>query len=350
MKAAILRKFDQPLSIEEVPTPTPGADEVLVRVMACGVDGTDLKLLKGFGYTPRLPFIMGHEPAGVVAAVGDHVLEFTEGDRVIPYIFLVPPESPYYRSEREQLCPELDGVVGVKGWQGAYAEYLCVPARQLVRLPDTISWEDAAVLCDAGITAFHAVDRARIKLGETVVVIGVGGVGSFAVQFAKLAGARVIAVEKGIAKSAHALALGADEAIDAGAEDVAAAVRRLTSDAGARCVLDIVGTSDTLSAAVDSLQVGGRLVVVGYTSDEYSLSGKRLAQNELELIGSRCGPKRDLKRAVDLAAAGKIRSVVTDVLPLEEVNTAHERLRGGGVLGRLVLRVSRDGQQKEEAT
>ena len=291
MKSALLHAFGQPLAIEDVPTPAPGPDDVLVRVHACGIDGTDLKLLDGFGYTPRLPFIMGHEPAGVVAEIGKDVTGFRIGDRVIPYIFFIPTESPWYATPHEQLCPHMHGVLGVKGIAGGYAEYLVVPAHQLLAIGSQIAFADAAVLCDAGLTACHAVERGQIGAGQTVLIIGVGGVGSFAVQFAALKGARVIAADRSQPKAEHARLMGAHAAFDVSNRDLPGLVQQQTAGEGVDCVLDIVGTTATLSAAIDCLKPGGRLVVVGYTPDAFSLSGKRLAQNELEIIGSRGGSR-----------------------------------------------------------
>src|SRR5438105_4894432 len=245
MKAAVLKAFGAPLSIEDVDDPSPGPHDAVVKVEACGIDGTDLKLIDGFGYSPELPFIMGHEPAGVVESVGKNVTAFKPGDRVVTYNFLIPRESPWYGSEREQLCPDMLGVIGVKGCNGGYAERLRVPAHQLVPIPDGVAWRDAAVHCDAGVTAYHALRRARLTLGETALVIGVGGVGSFAVQFAKLAGARVIAAERSVAKLNWARELGAAEAIDSA--DMGQEVRKLTHGRGVDCVLDIVGTAQTMS-------------------------------------------------------------------------------------------------------
>jgi propanol-preferring alcohol dehydrogenase len=339
MKAAVLHRFGAPLSLEDVPQPAIGPDDVLVRVRACGIDGTDLKLLDGFGYSPDLPFIMGHEPAGEVVDVGTHVDQFAVGDRVIPYIFFIPPDNPWYGSPREQLCPDMQGVLGVKGIAGGYAELMSVPAHQLARLPAGIAWEDAAVLCDAGLTAYHAVQRSRLQEGETALILGVGGVGSFVVQLARLAGARVIAVERGTAKTARARDLGADEVIhvaDADA-DLRQAVRQLTQGRGAECVVDIVGTHHTMSAGIDSLAVGGRLIVVGYTPDEFAIGGKRLAQNEFAILGSRGGSRSDLSAVAALAAGGQLKSIVTDTRPLSEVNEALADLRQGRVLGRLVI-------------
>lgn len=338
MKAAVLKAFGEPLSIEEMDDPRPGPDDAVIAVQVCGIDGTDLKLLDGFGYTPELPFIMGHEVAGLVESVGRNVTTVAPGDHVVVYNFLIPPENPWYDSEREQLCPDMAGVVGVKGHHGGYAEKLRIAARQLVRIPDGIGWQDAAVHCDAGLTGYHAVRRSRLTSGETVLVIGVGGVGSFAVQFAKLAGARVFAAERTPAKIDWAKSLGAHEAIDFA--DIGEEARGLTGQRGADCVLDIVGTEETMAAAIAAVAVGGRIVVVGYTPDSFTLAGKRLAQNELEVIGSRAGSRRDLVAALAETASGRIRSIVTDRAPLLRVNEALAKLARGEVLGRLVLDVA----------
>lgn len=337
MKAALLREFNQPLSIEDVETPRPGPDDVLIKMMACGIDGTDLKLLGGFGYIPSLPFIMGHECTGIVEETGREVTEFKPGDRVIAYNFFICGKCLLCRTHREQLCPNMSGVLGCRDLPGGYAEFLKLPARQLAHLPDGISWTDAATLCDAGITAFHAVDRAKIALGETVVIFGVGGVGSYAVQFANLRGARVIAVDQTQQKCKRALELGASEALVASETDIPKAVRDLTDGYGADCILDIVGLKSTITSGVDSLRNGGRIVIVGYTPDEYPVSGKRLAQNELQLMGTRCGRKQDLINTAKVVSGGKVKSIVTDTRPFEEVNDALDLLNSGGVLGRLVL-------------
>ena len=339
MKAAVLREFGKPLLLLEVDVPVPAPDEVLIRVRACGIDGTDLKLHDGFGYEPQLPFIMGHEPAGVVEQVGGEVAEFEPGDRVVTYNFFVCGTCPLCRGDREQLCPNMTGVLGVLGKPGGYAEYLKVPARQVLPIPDGVSFADAAVLCDAGITAFHAVERSRARSGETVLLFGIGGVGSFALQFARLAGARVIAVDVSEQKCAHASDLGADAVINGSEADVSATVREMTDGWGSECVLDVVGKEATIATGVDSLCNGGRITLVGYTPESYALNGKQVAQKELEVIGSRCGRRRDLLGAAALVASGRTRSIVTDTHPLDQVNEALDRLRAGHVLGRCVLTV-----------
>jgi propanol-preferring alcohol dehydrogenase len=339
MKAAVLHEFGQPLVIEQVPDPLPGPSEVVVRVAACGIDGTDLKLLRGFGYTPELPFIMGHEPAGTIESVGADVRGWRPGERVIPYIFCIPLDSPWYGTPREQLSPELAGVIGVKGQQGGYAERLPIAANQLLRIPKQVGWHDAAVLCDAGLTAWHAIKRAGVTLGETALAMGVGGVGGFVVQFARMAGARVIAVDRTPAKLERARQLGADETLEAAPDGVAQEVRRLTRGRGVDCVFDVVGSAESTTQALDALHVGGRVVIVGYTPDQLQLPAKLLAQNEFQLIGCRAGSRHELAEVIDMAAQGRIRSVVTDVRPLAEVNQALQDLDQGRVLGRLVLEI-----------
>jgi propanol-preferring alcohol dehydrogenase len=333
----VLTGFGQPLELRDVPTPVPGPDDVLVHVMACGIDGTDLKLLDGFGYQPELPFIMGHEPAGVVWRVGERVADFRPGDRVITYNFLFCGQCLPCRTFREQICPNMAGVIGVRGWPGGYAEYLKVPARQLVRVPAGVSWEDAAICCDAGVTSLHAVDRARVRFGETVVVVGSGGIGLTVIQFAKLAGARVVAVVRSGRRAARAREVGADAVINSGEEAVAPAIRRLTEGMGADCVIDCVGNQETMAYSFDSLRNGGRLSIVGYTPEEYPLNGRRLAQNEIEIIGTRCGRRQDLIDTVRLVSDGKLTSIVEERFPLREANEALAYLRAGKSLGRVVL-------------
>lgn len=336
MKAAVLHQFGMPLTIQDIPTPVPAEDEVLVQTMSCGIDGTDLKLLDGFGYTPELPFIMGHEIAGVVSEVGKDVTDYQAGVRVIVYNFLICGKCFFCLTHREQLCVNMRGVTGVLNATGGYAEYVKVPARQLVRLPENVSWEDGATCCDAGLTALHALERSRLSLGETVMIIGIGGVGSALTQLAHQAGARVIAVDRSPAREVWAYENGAHTFLPASA-DIPAAVRELTGGMGADCVIDVVGKEETMTYGLNSLRRGGRMVIVGYTPDHLPLPGKQLAQNELEVIGTRAGRRHDLSTCVRLFAEGRLKSIVRYQYPLEQVNEALDHLRTGEALGRIVL-------------
>jgi len=337
MKAMVLRELDRPLVWEDVDQPTAAPDEVVIEVLACGADRTDLMVLDGFGYVPELPLIFGHETAGVVAELGADVTDFAVGDRVIAYNYFFCGLCKFCKVHRQQLCLNMDGLLGIIDRNGGYGEYAAVRARQLVRIPDNVVFSDAAVCCDAVITATHAVDRASVRLGETVLVIGVGGVGSAAVQLCKASGARVIAVDQTDAKTARALDLGADEALNSSNVNITEAVHGLTDGIGVDCVLDIVGRETTVTYGMDSLRRGGRLTLVGYTSERYPLKGEQLDQNELMIIGTRGGRKIDLEAAVGYVSDGTVQSIVTDVYPLEEANEALASLREGNVLGRTVL-------------
>jgi len=341
MKAAILREFGQPLTIKDIPRPRPEDDEVVLQTMACGIDGTDLKLCDGFGYTPELPFIMGHEIAGVVSEVGRGITNFKPGDRVAVYNFLICGKCVYCLTQREQLCLNMRGVMGVLHRAGGYAEYVRVPAQQLIRLPDAIAWEDAATACDAALTAYHALQRSRLRLGETVVIIGVGGVGSVLVQLARRAGARVIAVDHDSQRARWAEENGAHMFLDSNtSKNIPQAVQLVTGGMGAECVIDVVGTEATMTAGFNSAQRGGRMIVVGYTPDQLPMPGKQLAQNELEVIGTRAGRRQDLIDALNLMATGQLKSIVRYRYPLEQVNEALEHLRSGSAIGRIVLTYS----------
>ena len=336
MKAALLRHFGEGLTIADVPLPQPASDEALVRVRACGIDGTDLKLLDGFGYAPDLPFIMGHEIAGDVVAVGAGVKAFAPGDRVAVYNFVTCGACLYCRRFHDQLCLNMGGIIGVLGLPGGYAEYVCPPAQQLIPLPADVRYADGATCCDAGMTALHAVDRADLSIGDRVLVIGIGGVGSMVTQLLASSGVEVIAADIDASKEAWAREQGASFFSSACGEELVAQVRGLSNSDGVDRVIDVVGLESTMTAGFASLRRGGCLVAVGYTPELFPLSGKELAQNEKEVIGTRAGRRDDLRRCLDLYAQGKLTSIVRQTYPLDQVNEALAHLRAG-VTGRIVL-------------
>lgn len=335
MLAAQLQAFGQPLVWGEVAAPPIGATDVLVQVMACGIDGTDLKLMQGFGYEPELPFIPGHEIAGVVAATGARVADLQPGVRVVVYNFETCGACVMCQAQRAQLCLHMGGVMGVKGADGGYAEYVRVPAHQIVPMPPGLSFPDGAACCDAGLTAFHAVERADVQAGERVLVIGVGGVGSFVVQLVRQRDATPVAVERGSEKLAWARAMGAQETIDGSHPGWRAAYP--PADTGFDCVLDIVGTQATMQAGIQALRPGGRMVLVGYTPDDLRVPGKDLAQREIQVLGTRAGTRQDLQAVARLCADGALRSIVSETYPMAAANEALARLQSGRVQGRVVL-------------
>jgi alcohol dehydrogenase, propanol-preferring len=337
MKAAVLQAVGQPLVLAEVPLPTLGPDDVLVQTRACGICGTDLHMHAGWGYQPALPFVMGHEPSGVVAAVGANVRRVRVGERVVVNIFYACGDCFYCRTDRETQCTQLGGILGVLTHWGGYGEYFRVPARQVFALPEAISFAEGAVIADAVVTAVHAVQRGRVAPGERVAVLGVGGCGSAVLQIAQLYGAAAIGVDQSEAKRAHALALGAAAAVNGQAVDPVAAVREWAGGAGVQCVIDTVGSAASVPQALGMLARGGRLVILGYTQDRPALDPRQVAVNELEIIGTRSGGRQCTAEAIRLVADPRWRPIVTDTFPIGEVNAALEHLRSGAALGRIVL-------------
>lgn len=337
MKAAVLRQIGAPLTFEEVPDPAIGPDDVLVRTMACGICGTDIHIQDGWGYTPALPFVMGHEPSGMVARVGVNVTRFKVGDRVVPNIFFACNNCFYCRTNRETQCVDLDGILGVLKHRGGYAEYFRIPSQQLFHLPDAIPFTEGAVIADAVVTAVHAVQTGRVAAGETVVIIGIGGCGGAAVQVCHMLGARVIAVDNVASKQQWAAELGADAVVLAGDVDVPRAVRDATAGMGAQCVIDAVGNAATIQAGVDALARGGRLIMLGYTQDRYALDPRQVAVNELEILGTRSGGRQCTADAIRMVADPHWKPIVSDVLPIDRVNDALDVVRSAQALGRVVL-------------
>lgn len=337
MKAAVLHQIRQPLKIEEVPLPKIGPDEVLVHTRACGICGTDLHIRDGWGYTPQLPFIMGHEPAGVVAEVGSNVSGFKVGDHVVPNIFFTCGNCFYCRINRETQCIDLGGILGVLKHSGGYGEFFKIPGRQLYHLPNHVPFTEGSIIADAVVTSVHGVKRGRVRQGETVVVISVGGCSAAAIQICKAYGARVICVVRSSEKQKRAIELGADEALNAREIEVPAAVKDLTNGLGVECVINGVGSEETLKEGVNSLCHGGRLVILGYTQERYSLDPRQVAVHELEVLGTRSGGRQDTVESIQLVADRKWKPIVTDIFPIERVEEAHQMMREAKALGRIVL-------------
>jgi propanol-preferring alcohol dehydrogenase len=340
MEAAVLKELNKPLVIERVPKPELRYGEVLVQTKACGICGTDLHIIDGTGYKPRLPHILGHEPAGVVVQISEGVTSIGLGDRVLPNIFFTCGECFYCRTNRETLCTNFAGALGV-GINGGYAEYFKAPARNLFPLPENIAFPEGSVIADAVVTAVHAVRRrAQVRSGQIVLVIGTGGVGQSVIQIAKNAGARVFVVVRRTVRMQIAQKMTADETINSKEHDVAQKVKELTEGKGVDAVIDNVGSNETLLQALGSVRPGGRIVMVGETNDTIPLSTFRLCVNEFEIIGSRSGGRQDTIEAIDLVAKGIVTPYVSNTYPLRRINNAFDDIRARKVLGRAVIVMS----------
>lgn len=337
MKAAVMDSVGSPLAITDIPVPAIAADEVLVRTQTTGICGTDLHILDGHGYVPPLPHVLGHEPAGTIAAVGSAVHEWKEGDRIVPSLFFTCGNCRYCRVGRHQQCAQLKGILGVLV-PGAMAEYFKVPAENLFRLPDSISFDVGGLIADAVVTATRAARRGAVAPGGRAVVIGTGGVGLCLLQLLVSAGVRVVAADiRGEALQA-AEAMGAEQCFLVGAE-LAEAHECNADEDPIECVYDCVGSTQTLSQACMLVMSGGRVVVIGEHGDTLPATSTAIAQRELEIVGSRNGTRQDMAEAIRLVEEGKVRPLIAARYPLEHVNEALKHLRAGAT-GRIVVRVA----------
>ena len=329
MKAAVFHGPNQPLKIEEVPTPAISAREVLVKVAACGVCHTDLHYIDhGTPTFKKPPLILGHEPSGIVAQVGKEVKSFKEGDRVLLPAVLTCGSCEFCRIGRENICQTM--TMFGNNIDGAYAEYVAAPAKDIFHLPNEIPLEEGSIIADAISTPFHAVkNRAEVKAGDTVVVFGCGGVGVNVVQVAAAAGGVVIAVDISDKKLEWAKKFGAVYTVNpTKVDNIGKEIKKMTGG-GADIAIEAIGKPQTIEAAFGTLRKGGRLVVVGYASEEITLSAAKIMYFEMEVRGSLgCRPV-DYPRLIELCRIGKIKvkELVTQKFKLEQINDAFDLLR-----------------------
>lgn len=334
MRAIELPGVDQPLRPTRRPIPEPGPGEVRVRVEACGVCGSDHFLQAGgFGAKVPFPIIPGHEAAGRVDAVGEGVRDWSIGDQAALYYITVPLGDPWAAVGRPNISPYVRRM-GVDV-DGAFAEYVLRPAEALVRPPAPVPPEVLAVLTDAVATPLHGLKRvAHLAPGETLVVLGVGGLGSSAVQLGKAFGARVIAVTRSAAKQALARRLGADEVVAAAEVDPVAAVRSLTGGHGADVVVQLAPDARADEQAIAMGGPGGRVVLIGGALDPFSVRAAEIFWRELSVLGSRGFVPDDIRDAIDLYLDGtlEVSHLVDRVRPLAEANEALDDLVAGRIL------------------
>ncbi len=336
MRAARYHGPGKPLSLERVPVPSGKPGEALVRVKAAGVCYTDTHFLSGVLDLGIHPLTLGHEIAGEVAEVPAGNTEFHVGDRVLAYYYVTCGRCHWCRTDRANLCPQVIAEYGFTA-DGGYAEYVRIPAANLVKLPSALDLAEAATLGCSVTTAIHAARTiANLRMGETAVVYGVGGVGFGLIQYCKVAGARVLAVSRSHAKREKAMQLGADAALD-GNKDVAEAVRGMTGGEGADVVFELVGSKATMPQAVNALRRRGRLIFIGYSNDLFAANPLQLVIGELSVKASVGNTFDELLEAVGLAATGKIKAVVDRRITLEQLPDTLEALRRGDVVGRAVV-------------
>ncbi len=344
MKAAVVQKFGEPLVVKEVPVPSPGPGQALVEIIASGVCHTDLHAADGdWPVKPTVPFIPGHEGAGIVVALGPGVTHLQEGDRVgVAWLHSACGHCEFCLSGWETLCKEQQN----SGYSvnGSFAQYAVAQADYLGRIPNNLSFVDAAPILCAGVTTYKGLKETDTRPGDWVVISGVGGLGHVAVQYAKAMGLHVAAVDLGPEKMALAKKLGAEITIDAKTQDPPAEIQKQIG--GAHGVLVTAVSTIAFKQALGMLRRGGTLVLNGLPPGEFPVSIFDVVLNGYTIRGSIVGTRMDLEEALEFAAEGKVKATI-EVLPLDSINDIFERLKAGKINGRVVLGIGDQAAGKE---
>lgn len=334
MKAAVVHAFGAPLTIEEVPVPTPGLGQVLVKIEACGVCHTDLHAVEGdWPVKPTLPFIPGHEGVGHVVAIGPGVTHLKEGDRVgIPWLYSACGHCEHCLGGWETLCESQQNT----GYSvnGGFAEYAVAAADYVGHLPAKVGFvEIAPVLC-AGVTVYKGLKVTDTRPGQWVVISGIGGLGHMAVQYAKAMGLNVVAVDIDDAKLDLARRLGASMTINAKKVDPVAFIKKEIGGAHGALVTAVSPTA--FSQAMNMVRRGGTVALNGLPPGHFDLSIFDMVLNGVTVRGSIVGTRLDLQESLDFADAGKVAATVTTDR-LDHINDVFERMHKGQIEGRVVL-------------
>jgi S-(hydroxymethyl)glutathione dehydrogenase/alcohol dehydrogenase len=363
MRAAILNAVESPLAVEEIPVPRPRAEEVLIKVAACGVCHSDLHVAKGELKFP-LPCVLGHEVSGVVAEVGPGVSHVSPGDPVVASFILPCGRCPSCARGRDDLCETFFAMNRLKGTlydgetrlhrsdgaplamysMGGLAEYAVVTATDVFRLPAGMPLADSCILGCAIMTAYGAVrHQAEVKPGDTVAVIGAGGVGSNVVQIARLFGAaEVIAVDIRDDKLAEVRKLGATRGVNASKGEAVAQVQALTGGRGVDVAIEALGRPETVSNAFLMTRDGGRTVVIGLAPGQAaaSIEVTRLVRRSIRLTGSYgCRVRTDMPEIISLASRGLIdvSKSISRRYRLDQCAEAYHSLHRGEIMGRAIV-------------
>ncbi|PZT99132.1 alcohol dehydrogenase AdhP [Brevundimonas sp.] len=339
MKAAVVREFGKPLTIEEVAVPEPGPGQVQVKIEASGVCHTDLHAAEGdWPVKPNPPFIPGHEGVGYVSAVGAGVKLVKEGDRVgIPWLYSSCGHCKHCLGGWETLCHEQENT----GYSvnGGFAEYAIADPNYVGHLPANVSFNDIAPILCAGVTVYKGLKMTETKPGDWVVISGIGGLGHVAVQYAKAMGMNVAAVDVDDAKLDLARRLGATVTVNAKTSNDPAAEIKAQTDGGAQGVLVTAVSPKAFEQAVNMTARGATVALNGLPPGDFPLSIFDMVLNGTTVRGSIVGTRLDLQEALQFAADEKVRATVS-VEPLENINDIFQRMHKGQIEGRIVMNIN----------
>ena len=333
MKAAVINAPNAEVRIEERDRPSPGRDEVLIRVHACGVCHGDLMLQRGQFPFARYPVVPGHEIAGVIEEVGEDVGELRSGDRVgLSALFSSCGCCKQCLDRDEFLCSQMQ-FTGITQ-DGGYQQFMLASAAYVAQLPDGLDFVEAAPLMCAGLTVFSGLRHAGFEPGDKVAVIGLGGLGHMGVLFVRALGGRVAVLSTSADKEAEARGLGAERFINLKTESASEALR--TWDGGADIILATPPAAEPMIAAFPGLALNGTMVVLGAPPDDIAVSPMDLIMGRRRLMGSPAGSRQDLHDTLHLAAAHSLRAKVTP-MPLDDAAKALKQMYEGNIHGRVVL-------------
>ncbi|WP_217475875.1 alcohol dehydrogenase AdhP [Stutzerimonas stutzeri] len=334
MKAAVAHAFGEPLRIEEVKVPLPGAGQILVKIEACGVCHTDLHAVEGdWPVRPSLPFIPGHEGVGYVAAVGSGVTRVKEGDRVgVPWLYTACGCCEHCLTGWETLCTDQQNT----GYSvnGGYAEYVLADPNYVGILPKQVAFDEIAPILCAGVTVYKGLKVTNARPGQWVVISGIGGLGHVAVQYAKAMGLHVAAVDVDDAKLELARTLGASLTVNARHEDPVAVIQR--DIGGAHGVLVTAVSNSAFGQAIGMARRHGTVALVGLPPGDFPTPIFDVVLKAISITGSIVGTRADLQEALDFAAEGLVKATIHHG-KLDDINQIFDQMRAGTIEGRIVL-------------
>ena len=335
MHAAVVQQLGAPLVLREMPVPMPGPGQILVKTEACGVCHTDLHAAKGDWPTkPTLPFIPGHEGIGLVVAMGSGVTAVKEGDRVgVPWLFSACGHCEHCLSAWETVCGGAEYAGYTKN--GGFAEYILADPDYVAHIPAKLDAKAAAPLICAGITSYKGIKMTDARPGEWLVVSGAGGLGHLAIQYAKVMGLQVCAVDVDDSKLAHATRLGADMVVNAAHGDPVEAVRAGTGG-GAHGVLITAASLGAFKQGVGMTRKRGTCALIGLPPGDFPLPLFDVVANCITVRGSFVGTRQDMAEALAFAADGRVHADI-ELQPLSAINDVFARLERGDVPSRVVI-------------
>lgn len=332
MKALVLKEYNQ-FSCEDVPVPEIGADEVLIRVKACGICGSDVHGMDGSTGRRIPPVIMGHEASGIIERVGSGVAEWSVGERVT-FDSTVVTRQDFYSQKGVFNLSDYRRVLGVSCAEyrqhGAFAEFVAVPQSVLYRLPDGLSFEQAAMTEPVSV-AFHAVNLIPSEINDSAIVVGCGMIGLFVVQALRIKGCgTIIAIDLDPSRLDMALKFGADHAFRADDPEIVEKVRAVTRGRGADIAVEVVGITPTVNLAINAVRKGGKIGLVGNLSPKVELPLQVVVTRQLTIYGS-CASAGEYPACLDMIAGGRVKvdEMISAVVSLEDAGTWFDRLYRG---------------------